>query len=214
MKNTYQNKKSLYESIMRDVAAIVKSHLNELSFPVVKRAQQKRELYGQENTNLYREYKRKFIFVPKDQLMIFDKFNVEINIGMQDDDIEIIIYRGKSNKNQDGLLMRGYIPLDSDAIINRTMMYTTMDKLSFDESFINEFVNSDKRFMNIFTRQDAISLSKLIYENTSINVSFRNFTTENILIPKYFLNPKLLKTNSDIKKQYYKNDLDYVYYRQ
>ena len=62
---TYNEKKSLYESIMQEVAKTVKkmivesdkkNHVNELSFPLMSRAYKKLSQYGSREAEKYEEY--------------------------------------------------------------------------------------------------------------------------------------------------------------
>ncbi len=91
MKRTHNQNKALYEAIMKDVAVIVKKHLNELSLSTIKRAQNKRDLYGQEEDDIYYEQDKFFEFTPQDKLTMFDYFEISINIGNPGDNIQIEI---------------------------------------------------------------------------------------------------------------------------
>jgi hypothetical protein len=79
MKRTHNQNKALYEAIMKDVAVIVKKHLNELSPATIARAWQKKNQLCDNreydyNYNLYTEFK----FTPEEPLTVFDEFTVNI----------------------------------------------------------------------------------------------------------------------------------------
>ena len=180
MKRTHTQNKALYEAIMKDVAVIVKKHLNELSLTIVKKAQNKRDLYGQEEDSIYYEQDKNLEFIPQDKLTIYDKFYVDINVGKPGDNMTIEIYG-------EGFAMLGQIELGNDVIVNQSVQVYYKPNLN---SFFENEIMEKRRCFKFFTRRDAIALSRLIKEETGIELSFRNFTTDTIQVPVCIANPR------------------------
>ena len=81
MKRTHNKNKALYESIMKDVAVIVKRHLNELSPATIGRAWQKKNQLG-DNRAYDPDYKNltvEFDFIAEEPLTVFDKFHITLD---------------------------------------------------------------------------------------------------------------------------------------
>lgn len=202
MKYTDKEKRALYESIMRDVAVSVKKHLNELSFPIMKRAQRKRvDYFKQSDDLLYSEQYREFTFVPNDKITVFDSFEVSINLEEAQNDIYFVI---EGNNDDYTLEITADIdPKEESILKNVEWKIESNYSYSGEVNVINkiDFVT----VCNLFSRQDALKLAKTIREETGIKLSWRNFTDESFYLPK-----DIVDLSQEDKTFKYAEDGEYV----
>lgn len=202
MKYTDKEKRALYESIMRDVAVSVKKHLNELSFPTMKRAQRKRvDYFKQDEPGIYRQQTKKFIFVPSDKITVFDSFVVRVNLKSANENMTIKI-TGRNYKYE----FSAYGEIDDDKgsvkLNNTEWQLYDIEDCSYilgEPSSENDWWDAINTPISgepwgpdyyqgdltcrLFSLKDARKLTSLIYNETGIMISYSNFTSEEIVLP-------------------------------
>lgn len=185
---TYNEKKSLYESIMKDVAKHLKQKLNELSITTVRDAyDKKRKYFGFQSIannydTQYSEYAPIYKYVIQNKIIpyfdyilvepfldtsIDDKTKIVVNIFFYNNNDQYIWFQIKSLDEETDTLHCSY---SSNSL--QIMEYDIFGELDF-EDFINDCLPVE--LIRILSIRDAKLFVKGLKEQTGINLSYHNF---------------------------------------
>jgi len=170
---TYDEKKSLYESIMKEVAKDVKRRINELSLPTVHSYYRKNRKYGMSYD--ITDYEKCIDFNISEPLTIFNKMRWMItgSTDYSEESFDFILYLYKDNKKM--VVVEGRMSRDAitDKFIDNYCFNDILGMLKHPDEFeedINEY-----NFIRILTRHDAKALAKAINDETGLEQNWRNF---------------------------------------
>jgi len=180
MKRIDNKNKTLYEAIMKDVAVIVKKHLNELSPATIGRAWQKKNQLG-DNRPYDPEYKNltvEFDFIAEEPLTIFDEFHITLdaaNTTSEYGHLEMTAEHGDSHIE--------YLA-EIDFLNNTIRVY---DLSGYSEYIEHSYYEEpDKPGIHLFTPKDARRFATLLNKEYGFDFTYRLFVADEDTIPYDF----------------------------
>ena len=169
---TYKEKRSIYESIMTEIAKDVKRRINELSLPTVHSYFRKNRKYGM-STEI-EDYKKHIDFVISQPLTIFDEMRWTIS-GSDNYEKESYFFKVQLYKDNKVLLYAEGL-MSNDAILDNVYyeMYRPMRDFLKNPEMVEENID-EYNFIRILTRNDSKQLANAINEETGLRLNWRNF---------------------------------------
>ena len=186
---TYDEKKSLYESIMEEVAKVLKKQINELSITTVRNAYDKKRKYSGFNKIVhhydtdYSDYSPEFKYkIQKPIVPFFESITVSPMINLESSEenkdkksnVSLdIIFNGTNGEFIQFQISK--VDEYGDALEADVENLYTLDyeiKELFDETVLYA---DDIDLLRILSVRDAKAFVKMIRENTGITLSYRNF---------------------------------------